>query len=132
MSPRAAGTCKDCGSGTRKLPYPGPRCGACHRKIAGERRVRAHEAYVAKTYNLAPGQYQAMYEAQGGVCYICRVARGLTRWLCVDHWHGCCASPTSCGRCVRGLLCGPCNKLIGRLGPEALRRAATYLEERSV
>lgn len=49
--------------------------------------------------------------------------------LAVDHDHGCCPGVASCGRCVRGLLCGTCNSMLG-LGhdnPEVLENAAAYL-----
>jgi hypothetical protein len=125
-------TCKDCRSTGRQTPHPGPRCATCHRAVLKARRAASHDKYVVKTYGLRPGQYDEMYVQQGGKCAICQYARGITKKLAVDHDHACCDGPTSCGRCVRGLLCTQCNRLIGRLGPDALRRAATYLEERSV
>jgi hypothetical protein len=62
---------------------------------------------VAAVYGLKDGQYEALYAAQGGVCAICRRAKGLTKKLAVDHDH-------KTGY-VRGLLCSPCNKLLGHL-----------------
>jgi len=74
---------------------------------------------VEKTYNLPADQYWALYAAQGGHCAICRVATGKTKRLAVDHHHD--------TEQVRGLLCGPYNLTIGRLGVEALVRAVNYL-----
>jgi hypothetical protein len=116
-------SCKDCGSGTRKLSPPGPRCASCHRAAKAARKDASHELYVLKTYGLKAGQYRALYEAQGGACYICQRAKGLTKKLSVDHDHA--------TGYVRGLLCGPCNKILGhfRDSKTAAYRAFNYLVE---
>jgi hypothetical protein len=82
---------------------------------------------------VSPQLYRDLYVAQHGCCYICRKAKGKNpddpkgrggRRLAVDHNH-------TTGR-VRGLLCSggdrTCNRIIGWLSPEALRRAVTYVE----
>lgn len=124
--------CKGCGSTTRATPYPGPRCATCDREVKAERRAKSRATYVEKTYSITEEQYQALYAYQGGACYICRRARGTGRKrLSVDHDHGCCPGSVSCGRCVRGLLCKPCNRdVLGHLRDDvdSLRRAAEYLE----
>lgn len=104
--------CKDCGSFTRKLTPPGPRCASCHRDEKKRRKAAAHDRYVGNRYGLPPGMYERLYEAQGGFCALCRRATGATKHLAVDHDHSCCAGKESCGRCVRGLLCGPCNDVL--------------------
>jgi hypothetical protein len=73
--------------------------------------------------------YQALYVAQGGRCAICKWATGKTRRLSVDHDHACCPGKTSCGKCVRGLLCRPCNTLLGRARDaiEFFQNAIEYL-----
>jgi hypothetical protein len=127
----SAKQCKDCRvedvSGVqaknRPAPHPGPRCATHHRAVTKQRRKASHDRAVVKTYGLEPGEYDLMYEEQGGTCAICQRATGKTKRLAVDHSH-------RTGE-VRGLLCGPCNKLIGyfRDSPAALRRAAAYLED---
>ncbi|GGU45702.1 endonuclease VII domain-containing protein [Lentzea flava] len=95
------------------------------------RRERDRSARIERTYGISEAQYQAIYRAQGGVCAICRRAKGNGRVrLSVDHDHTCCPGSTSCGKCVRGLLCKPCNRnVLGHLRDEvqALMRAIDYL-----
>lgn len=129
-------TCIDCAKAgrplTRQAPHPGPRCTTDWRIEIKRRRSAAHARRVAAVYGLPVGMYEALYEAQGGRCAICRWATGKTKRLAVDHDHQatCCPpGPTSCGRCVRGLLCGPCNQTIGRMSPDSLARALDYLED---
>jgi Recombination endonuclease VII len=112
-------SCKDCLSTTRKLPHPGPRCVTCHRARKKILRASSHSLRMLKEYNLAPGEYDALYEAQGGMCYTCGPwtgNRGLSKRLSVDHDHSCCLTTPTCGKCTRGLICGPCNSLLGQLG----------------
>lgn len=115
-------SCKDCGSTTRKLPYPGPRCTTCHRVRKRTTKASTHSNRMFKDFKLAPGEYDALYEAQGGMCYTCGPwtgNRGLSRKLSVDHDHSCCPKPPTCGKCTRGLICSRCNSLIGELGDSA-------------
>jgi hypothetical protein len=100
-------SCKDCGSTTRALKAPGPRCATCHRARKKTLRSAAHGAHILKTYGITSEQYEDLYEAQRGTCYICRRATGATKKLSVDHDHA--------TGYVRGLLCTPCNKILGHL-----------------
>lgn len=119
--------CKDCvseGLGiARPAPYPGPRCKTHDRAKRKAVEARAHDQMVQRVYGLGPGDYQRLYESQGGRCAVtgCR-ATGRAKKLAVDHDH-------KTGE-VRGLLCGPHNRLIGynRDNPEAFRSLANYLE----
>lgn len=106
--------------GIRPAPHPGPRCATHHRAFRKAQKARNHDRMVVRTYGLQPGEYEEIKASQDGKCLICRVATGKTKRLATDHCHACNA--------VRGVLCGPDNQLIGRLGPAALRRAADYLE----
>jgi hypothetical protein len=47
----------------------------------------------------------------------------------VDHDHSCCNGETTCGRCVRGILCSGCNGGIGLLRDDItiLTKAIEYL-----
>jgi len=116
-------SCKDCGSTTRKLSRPGPRCATCQRARKTAAREAAWARGIMERYGITPEQYWALYEAQGGSCYICERATGKTKRLAVDHDHN--------SGYVRGLLCGPCNKLLGhaRDDGEFFLRAFEYLRE---
>ena len=109
--------------GKRYMPY----CKPCRAERDRERKLRT-------SYGITTAQYDRLLEIQRGVCAICGFPpSGLTRGgkrLVVDHDHACCPGPTSCGRCIRGLLCHSCNNGIGRMKdiPERLRRAAEYIE----
>ena len=117
-------TCGECGEDF----YPdmmanGLRCKGCQRK-------RSHGTRIQATYSITRDDYEAILAAQGGKCAICH--RVLTRKnYCVDHDHSCCPGPTSCGKCVRGLICSVDNKYLGyiRDDPEAAYRAGRYLED---
>src|SRR5690606_4327761 len=138
---RAVRRCVDCekeGVRTRrKAPFPGPRC-ATHNRAVRKQRSSARKAnHVEETYNITEDQYWELYDAQGGLCYICGRVQGQNRdgsngrrkRLSVDHDHSCCNGPKSCGKCVRGLLCTTCNKFLGwiRDNPQAMERGAYYL-----
>lgn len=102
-------------------------------RAAWERRNRKLRPDTYKNRELRTGfgiglaDYQAMYDAQGGVCAICQkpetaTRRGKVKMLAVDHCHG-------TGK-VRGLLCVECNTGIGKLREDTtvLRAAIRYLE----
>lgn len=64
-------------------------------------------------------------------CQIC----GSVGAIHIDHDHSCCpGNARSCGNCVRGSLCGPCNHGLGyfRDDPVRLQAAIEYLFENSV
>jgi hypothetical protein len=85
---------------------------------------------TCRKFNITREFYLEMLAAQGGVCAICGGTSPGQR-LSVDHDHACCDRPgSSCGKCVRGLLCSDCNRAIGMMcdDPARLRSAATYLE----
>lgn len=132
--------CKDCkaewerrGQGPPKVvrpaPYPGPRCATHDRQRKRATKAVGHERRVQSEYGLKPGEYGALYLFQGGVCYICQRATGKTRRLSVDHDHKCCPTTPACGKCIRGLVCRPCNDMLGHLrdSVDTVMRVAAYL-----
>ena len=127
--------CVDCNAAgvetSRAALKPGPRCEE-HWRAERRRRSNAnHARYIENTYEITGEQYWALYEAQGGVCQGCRRAKGKSKRLAVDHDHkkGCGHDPNvGCPKCIRALLCGICNKTVGYLDADSLRRLADVLE----
>lgn len=130
----------------------GTHCWPCHRerdaeysrnwrKNNPERRAAIQAAYNQGPtklgqnrkwrFGLSPESVEALLEAQGGVCGLCRreFSGGETF---VDHDHACCPGRTqkTCGQCVRAILCRRCNQGLGYFfdDPQLLRAAADYIE----
>lgn len=80
---------------------------------------RERERHLVRKYGVDLGEYQRLFDAQGGRCAVCRKEQ--QRAFDVDHDHATGA--------VRGLLCTSCNRMIGHGGdsPETLEAAAAYL-----
>lgn len=125
--PRTAECCM-CGrhfSLTRKRD--GKRIQRADTKWCRDCRRSSPEAVRFHRYGVSPERYAAAL-LRG--CEICQ--RRVDR-LHVDHDHRCCPPKSvqyrTCGKCVRGFLCGTCNRAIGMLrdDPDTVRRAADYL-----
>lgn len=113
----------------RPNPYPAKRCYTHHQAKKKQRRATARASRWERVYSISAEQYEALYAFQGGRCAICGIGQGLTKALYVDHDHACCDGPTSCGRCVRGLIDEPCNSYLGRIrdDPTIAEKMAEYL-----
>lgn len=123
--------CKDCAADWngntppprywRPAPNPGPRCSTHWRTEVNRRKAATHDKRVQATYGLEPGEYDRLYEFQGGRCALCRRARGMAKKLAVDHDHATGAP--------RGLLCSVCNRLLGHARDQIgfFRRCIVYL-----
>jgi hypothetical protein len=85
-------------------------------------RRRVKNARLLRQYGITLEQFESMLSAQRNCCKLCLIDLTNSK-IDVDHCH-------SSGS-VRGLLCSNCNKALGLFkdSAEALRRAATYLEE---
>lgn len=105
----------------RPAPHPGPRCTTHWRERQRQVKAANHEKRVQNTYGLEKGEYARLYVFQGGLCALCRRATGASRRLSVDHDHKTGA--------VRGLLCRPCNTLLGHARDRLsfFRRCIRYL-----
>jgi hypothetical protein len=90
-----------------------------------ENKDRHRSTRLLRKYGISLIEYDVLLAAQGGKCAICgreRPTRG-DQMLQVDHCH-------RTGK-VRGLLCSPCNTVLGFLedNPQALQAAIVYLAE---
>lgn len=83
------------------------------------------EAIRFRRYRITPEQYM---EATARGCEICG---SKDRQLHVDHDHKCCNPKKyrTCGECVRGLICGPCNRALRMFSDDvrSLESAIAYL-----
>lgn len=90
-----------------------------HRKMQRFRQIKY-------AFGLDRGQVIDLLDEQGWKCPIC--LGPVDEFSAFDHDHSCCPD-RSCGECVRGILCRPCNWGIGTFGDDlpALERATDYL-----
>lgn len=124
--------CKDCVNekGRNQSPEWKRRKADLQKKYRAASPTHRWTVYL-RQYNLTPERYRELLDAQGGGCAICQVDECSTgHRFSVDHDHRCCPRYSSCGECVRGLLCRTCNIGIGNLGDDStrLRKAADYLD----
>ncbi len=94
------------------------------------RQIRQHYK-LGPTTEAARLRYESMLADQGGGCAICG-RRPSDRPLYVDHDHSCCSGPDTCGFCVRGLLCHPCNSAMTAIdqgGSRWAQKAQAYHDE---
>ncbi|AAN12841.1 endonuclease VII [Mycobacterium phage Omega] len=92
-------------------------------------------AKLRSKFNITLDQYNhLLYEVQGGKCANpgcdARPKEGARRFP-VDHDHACCPDrAVSCGKCVRAILCPPCNTTLGQMrdSPKRLRGLADFVE----
>lgn len=115
-----------------KLRY-GPRralvvAAAAARRAADPVRAKRWDYFgaIARKYRVSRAAFDEMMLAQAGRCAICSEPLAAPR---VDHDHACCPGGRSCGSCVRGLLCDPCNRGLAdfRDSPPILDAAIGYL-----
>lgn len=79
-------------------------------------------------YKLTEASLADLLSAQGDACAICgsKDPKSGKGWN-IDHDHNCCPGVTSCGQCVRGVLCAPCNMQLGKVeaflrNPDPIKR----------
>lgn len=111
-------------------------CRAEHRRRSQRADYEANpRKYRWKTRALQMGisvtELEALYERANWACEMCGTPESdlVDRYgaLCIDHDHNCCPKRPACGKCVRGLLCPPCNKFLTLADSVSLEAIARYL-----
>jgi hypothetical protein len=82
-------------------------CGSCIRRM--------------QKYHLSATRMDELFA--NPICAICDATDDLQ----IDHDHGCCEGRSSCGKCVRGLLCRKCNYGVGILESANVERLLNYI-----
>ena len=81
-----------------------------------KRRLALRTKYMLQKYHITPEYYDVLLKEQNFCCVICHKPEVIkNRKLAVDHNHSCCSGATSCGKCIRGLLCYHCNVILGQV-----------------
>lgn len=103
-------------------------CKDCYKVYEDTQREQRMHKMLKRNYGITPEQYDALHDAQNGLCAICgqpetKVMKGIRCVLAVDHDH-------VTGK-IRGLLCTRCNAGLGQFGDniESLAKAIDYLKK---
>jgi len=119
--------CKPCNAATSLARY--------HQKNSAEPGYRKESTARRKIlqHGISIDEYNALVAQQDGRCACCGKEPKSGKRLVIDHDHTCCPGATSCGQCIRGLLCGNCNLGIGLLGDciDGVESAARYLRKKN-
>jgi len=103
-----------------------------HQKEKPEMFKKRLKRYNILKHGLTEEKYSMILQNQNNSCAICKLdVSTFKRGLYIDHDHSCCDKTSSCGKCVRGLLCAGCNFLIGqsRDSIDTLKYAIIYLSK---
>lgn len=84
-------------------------------------------AFRVRQHGLTESEYYEMLGKYEGRCWICKSENATV----IDHDHSCCKGSTGCRNCVRGVLCSPCNTMLGQADDDKnkLLRAVDYLRD---
>lgn len=110
-----------------------------NREKIRQRKAKYHKKYYAKNRDkiierTAAWQRWKNYKVTRDFivnkpCEICGTTDFGKQGPCVDHDHECCPDKKTCGKCIRGVLCSHCNRMLGCAKDNAkiLKQAIKYL-----
>jgi hypothetical protein len=127
-APPGKGWCTSCRK-YKSVKFFGKNSAGIQNKCKNCQLAYSREKLLIRKYGITPSEYESLKEFQGNCCYICRVATGATKALAVDHDHKKELGGIVTRGSLRGLLCGPCNHILGmaRDNPDFFARAIEYL-----
>lgn len=108
-------------SGPRKDKVRSRECRRCRCKRSFE--VNKKRPWLKKAYGITFEQFLNLLDKQAYICLICEVKLDpYERKTCIDHDH-------KTGK-IRGILCNPCNLIIGHARDDCfiLKKAILYLK----
>jgi hypothetical protein len=85
---------------------------------------------IKALYGLTRAEWEWLRESQQTCCALCGQNSAIR--LAIDHDHACCGRERACKKCIRGMLCSVCNRLLGHVvtRPVLAARFSDYLERR--
>jgi len=118
--------CKDCMKADANQSYVSRKDEVLERMKSHYNARRNKDIGLQRKYGMTIEQWEEMFKEQGMCCAICKnqESRHGSGSFVVDHCHS--------ELYVRGILCGPCNAMIGlaKDSTETLKAAIVYLEKK--
>ena len=129
--------CKECFNEYYRAYWKDTEAYKKHVERMRESRRKNPLQYRAAKYGITKRQLEELLSLHDGKCHGC-LENDATD---IDHDHSCCdfrgGSRKTCGECVRGILCGQCNKALGLLDDsierlDSLKNYLKSLEDKSL
>jgi hypothetical protein len=94
-------------------------------KYREDHKKRQIENWMTKKYGITPDEKQKIYESQLGLCVFCQKHFKINE-MNIDHDH----LIEEKRKSVRGLLCGPCNRLLTAVDKFGAEKIIDYIASR--